>query len=181
MDTNPPTRLIHHSREKDPEAFGLLVSQTRNTAFQTALRIVGNREDANDIVQEAYVRLWNSFQNYNPSLPFNAWFRQIIRNLAIDCLRRRKRTHIPLNEEIIPPNIENPATILENNQLTDTIRNWIPTLPHTQQKVFIMRDIENLSISEVQAESGLSVASIKTNLHLARKKLRIHLSNYGYK
>jgi RNA polymerase sigma-70 factor (ECF subfamily) len=181
MDTEQINHLIHHSRLKDPEAFGLLVNQTRNDAFITALRIAGNREDANDIVQEAYIRLWYSIHRYNPSLPFHAWFRQIVRNLAVDCLRRKKRTHLPLNEDINPSDTENPASIMEHNQLTDAIRKWIPTLPRTQQKVFIMRDIENLSIKEVQAESGLSVPNIKTNLHIARKKLRIHLSNHGYK
>ncbi|MFO7616731.1 MAG: sigma-70 family RNA polymerase sigma factor [Bacteroidales bacterium] len=180
METEPLSSLILLARKKDPKAFGLLVNQTRNTAFQTALRIAGNREDAQDIIQEAYVRLWHAINRFNPDQPFNPWFRQIVRNLAIDCLRRKKRNNVPLNEEVNPREPENPTTILENYQLIETVRKWIPTLPRTQQTVFIMRDIENLSISEVQAESGLSAASIKTNLHLARKKLKTHLTHYGY-
>ena len=72
------------------------------------------------------------------------------------------------------------ANPLEHLELLDHIRKWILTLPRIQQKVFAMRDLESLSVSEVTENTGLSEGSIKTNLYLARKKLKEHLNRIGY-
>jgi RNA polymerase sigma-70 factor (ECF subfamily) len=180
MDPEAIDRLVNKARQKEPVAFDELVEQTRRFAFDTVYRITGSREDSRDIMQEAYIRLWRSLHSYNGSAPFTAWFRRILRNLAIDWLRRKKGRQVDLIEVAVVTDTLNPSSILENKQLTAIIRDWIPTLPRVQQKVFIMRDMEGLSVREVKEESGFSESAIKTNLYHARQKLRLHLLQYGY-
>ncbi len=181
MDTKAIDQLVVQARKKDEAAFTELVGLTQRFAMETVYRITGSREDSRDIVQEAYFRVWKSLHQYNGTSPFTAWFRRILRNLAIDWLRRKKGIRVELDETTGNTESNNPGILLENKQLMILVRNWIPSLPKIQQKVFIMRDMEGLSIREVQEESGLSESTIKTNLHHARKKLRTHLIQHGYK
>lgn len=180
MDPRVIDELVIKARQKDPAAFNELVEQTRRFAYDNVYRITGSREDSMDIMQEAYIRVWRSLHSFNGTSPFTAWFRRILRNLAIDWLRRKKGRQVDLLEVVTVSDSSNPGSILENKQLAGIIRHWIPTLPRIQQKIFIMRDMEGLSVREVQEESGLSESTIKTNLYHARQKLRIHLTQYGY-
>jgi RNA polymerase sigma-70 factor (ECF subfamily) len=184
MDPAVIDQLVGKAQMNDTEAFRELVEHTEKFAHGTVYRITGNREDSRDIVQEAYLRMWKNLRSYNGRFPFTTWFRRILRNLAIDWLRRQKGRPANMDEMIYAgpaSDSTNPGSVLENSQLTAIIRQWVPTLPRTQQQVFIMRDIEDLSVREVQQESGLSESAVKTNLYHARKKLRIHLIKYGYR
>ncbi len=138
-----------------------------------------------DIVQEAYIRIWKNFGKFDSKSSFTYWFQSILRNLSIDWLRKQAAQQgKPVRNQEIPDRQSEesgPDGELERKEVDSLIRNWLAGLPKTQQKVFIMRDLEGLSIKEVEKETGLTEPSIKTNLWLARKKLRELLITYGYR
>jgi len=184
MDSRITDQLIEDVRKNKAGAFSELIRQTQRFAYGTAYRITRSPEDSKDIVQEAYTRVWKHIGQFNPKSSFINWFASILRNLSIDWIRAHGkqpgRTLLMPEFHDVPGAERQPDTILENTEILELIRAWLPGLPDGQQRVFILRDLENLSIREVQAETGMSEPSVKTNLWLARKKLREFLLSRGY-
>jgi RNA polymerase sigma-70 factor (ECF subfamily) len=180
MDPNHFKQIVEKAQNQEPEAFGQLVEQTRRFAFGTVYRITGNVEETRDILQDAYLRVWQHIGRYNGKVPFRSWFFSILRNLAIDWVRRQRRIN-----PVPPPSVEgndtdHPAGLLESKELNELIARWLPTLPKTQHLVFLLRDIDDLSIREVMEQTGLTEPSVKSNLYVARKKLAAYLKTKGY-
>ncbi|MFH0760926.1 MAG: sigma-70 family RNA polymerase sigma factor [Bacteroidota bacterium] len=184
MDLRITDQLIEDIRLNHDGAFRKLIDQTQRYAYETAYRITRSPEDSRDIVQEAYIRIWKNIEKFDSKGSFKYWFHSILRNLSIDWLRKQAvQNSKPVRSSEIPDRQSDgsgPDTLLERDEVNLLIRSWLPGLPKTQQKIFIMRDLEGLSIKEVEQETGLSGPSIKTNLWLARKKLRELLISNGY-
>jgi len=184
MDPGITDQLIENIRLNREGAFEKLIDQTRRYAYETAYRITRSPEDSMDIVQEAYIRVWKNIGKFDSKGSFTYWFHSILRNLAIDWLRKQAAQNgKPVRSLEIPDRQSEesgPDSLLERTEVDGLIRIWLSRLPKTQQKVFIMRDLEGLSIKEVEEETGLTEPSIKTNLWLARKKLRELLISNGY-
>lgn len=180
MDQKLINELVKRAQNRDSAAFAELVGHTQRFAFGTVFRITGNTEDSRDIVQEAYIRVWNNLSRFSGKVTFNSWFFSILRHLSIDWLRKNKSRHQANTPPLSLVDNNHPGAIFEGYELNQMIRNWIITLPETQQLVFILRDMEDLTIHEVQVQTGLTEASIKSNLYLARKKLAALLKRNGY-
>lgn len=180
MDQNIIKQLVIRAQKNDSAAFAELIAHTRQFAFSSVFRMVGNTEASKDIVQEAYIRVWTNLHRYSGKATFNSWFFSILRHLAIDWLRKSKTRQSAVNHEIALFDNNHPVALLEGGELNCLIQTWILTLPETQQLVFILRDMEDLPIREVQNQTGLSESSIKSNLYLARKKLASYLKSKGY-
>ncbi len=180
MDQIIIKQLVIRAQNRDSAAFAELIGHTRQFAFTTVFRMVGNAEDSRDIVQEAYIRVWTHLDKFTAKVTFHSWFFSILRHLSIDWLRKNKIRQTAVNYQIPVADNNHPAALLETAELNRLISSWILTLPETQQLVFMLRDMEDLSIREVQDQTGLSESSIKSNLYLARKKLAGHLKLKGY-
>lgn len=196
---NPFERLTYHMqmeengnllarvRTGDMAGFGELVRMHQPYAFRLAVRILCSEDEAEDVVQEAFVRVWRNIDRYDPSVRFTTWLYRIVTNLCLDHLRGRKR-HRALGDrgksDDDPPadhpcgeDIEHAASTAD---LVRIVRAIAGDLPETQRLVFTLRDLQDLSIDEVRQITGLSEASIKTNLHYARRALRARMeSEYG--
>lgn len=185
MDLRITDQMIEDIRLHHEGAFEKLIDQTRRYAYNTAYRITRSSEDSMDIVQEAYIRIWKNMDKFDSKGSFTYWFHRVLRNLSIDWLRKQaSQKGKPVRDSEIPDRQSEesgPDSQLERKEVDGLIRSWLSALPKTQQKVFIMRDLENLSIKEVSEETGLTESSIKTNLWLARKKLRELLISNGYR
>lgn len=157
----------------DSAAFGALVRNTQSYAYALAFRLLCNDQDARDTVQDAFVRVWEHVREFDRSRKFTTWLYAIVSNLSMDRLRSRKR-RLSLfvsqsDEDPVDPN--DLESIHSNAQLAKIIRKLTGQLPPTQRLVFVLRDLQNLSVDEVVQASGLSNGSVKTNLHLARKRI----------
>ncbi|MFA5817482.1 MAG: RNA polymerase sigma factor [Bacteroidales bacterium] len=168
------------AQNRDSAAFAELIGHTQRFAFSTVFRIVGNAEESRDIVQEAYIRVWSNLHKFSGQVTFQTWFFSILRHLSIDWLRKSKTRQSAVNHQLPIADNNHPGTLLEAGELNQLIQNWILALPGTQQLVFILRDMEDLPIREVQDQTGLTESSIKSNLYLARKKLAAYLKLNGY-
>ncbi len=180
MDPVKITQLVIQAQNGNSSAYAELIKHTQRFAFSTVYRIIGNTEDSKDIVQEGYLRAWTNIQKYNGTVTFQSWLFSILRNLSIDWSRKTKIRQSAINHHLTEVEVNHPGNVYEAAELNGLIQNWIVTLPETQQLVFVLRDQENLSIREVEEQTGLTESSIKSNLHLVRKKLAGYLRNKGY-
>ena len=170
------TEIVHLAEAAaggDSTAFGSLVRATQSFAYALAFRFLCNEQDARDIVQEAFVRVWEHLGDYDRSRKFTTWLYAIVSNLSMDHLRSRKRRFnlfvSGLEEDPVDPHGLESAH--SNAELAAIVQKLTDELPPTQRLVFVLRDLQDLSVSEVVETSGLSEASVKTNLHLARKRI----------
>ncbi len=180
MDQSLIKQLVIRAQNNDSAAFAELIGHTRRFAYGSVLRMTGNSEESKDIVQEAYLRVWSNLHRYNGKVTFQTWLFSILRNLSIDFLRKVRSRQFAVYKDIPAEDRAHPAAVYEANELNSIITMWLPSLPETQQLVFILRDMDDLSIREVRDQTGLTESSIKSNLYLARKKLAVHLKKYGY-
>ena len=180
MDQSLIKQLVIRSQNRDASAFAELIGLTQRFAFGTVYRITGNAEESRDIVQEAYIRVWTQLHRYSGQVTFHTWFFSILRHLSIDWLRKTRTRQTAVNHQLSVTENNHPGAIFEAGELQNLIRQWINTLPETQQLVFILRDMEDHSIRQVMDQTGLSESSIKSNLYVARKKLASFLKIKGY-
>lgn len=172
---------VVRSQHGDTAAFARLVREHHSYAYGLAIRLVCNEAEAEDVVQEAFVRAWRNLSRFDPNTRFTTWLYRIVTNLSLDCLRSRK--HRPFPEGLLPGDAltegladhETPETLTSSRDLATIIESLAGMLPETQRLVFTLRDIQDLSIEEVCDCTGLSSESVRSNLHYARKKLRERL------
>jgi RNA polymerase sigma-70 factor (ECF subfamily) len=181
MDQEKIKQLVVKAQNSDSSAFAELIGLTQRFAYGYALRITGNPEESRDIVQDAYIRAWTNISKFNNKVTFHSWFFSILRNLSIDFLRKVRSRQLAVGNSIQVQDNNHPGAIYEASELHSLIQKWIPSLSETQQLVFILRDMEDLSIREVADQTGLTESSIKSNLYLSRKKLAVYLRQNGYK
>ncbi len=167
---------IEKARNGNKEAFGSLVKEHQQYAFNLAFRIICNEEDARDIVQESFIKIWKNMKQFDPNMKFTTWMYKIVSNTAIDFLRSTKKT-ISVNiddfrEKIEQLNVEHPETKLNNKETGTLIHSISETLSKKQRLVFILRDLEGLNPVETSEILDIPETSIKSNLYHARKAIK---------
>lgn len=164
----------------DRRAFGRVMDATMPMAYRLAYRTLGTSADAEDICQEAYIRVWEHFPKYDRSRPFEAWLTTIVCRLAIDRLRQRQRSPwwsfrrdgaTPTTELAVSPDMGADQKAVWTD-LHEVVLGLAGSLPPTQRIVFALRDLEDLDVAEVAAVTGLSMSSVKANLSYARRRIR---------
>ncbi len=182
LSDNRIAELAAAASDGDSAAFGALVRNTQSYAYSLAFRLLCNDQDARDVVQDAFIRVWEHLKEYDRSKKFSTWLYTIVSNLCMDRLRSRKR-RISLfvsqqGEDPVDPN--ELESVQSNAELASIIERLTGQLPATQRLVFVLRDLQSLSVDEVAEAAKLSVGSVKTNLHLARKRIRELLVKHDY-
>lgn len=168
--------IIERVKKGDQAAFRRIVEEYRQQAFSLAFRIMCNEEEARDVVQESFIKVWQKIETYNMTQKFSTWLYKIIANSAIDRLRQIKRHNLINLDKVISKieylNLDNMQMEIDNKETAQLIR-WIAEgLPEKQQMVFILRDLQGVDSSEVRQILNLSENSVKSNLYHARKAIR---------
>lgn len=166
--------LIIQCREGDSNAFRKLMEQYQTYVFSVAFRFLCNEEDARDIVQETFLRIWKHISKYNFQQKFTTWLYTITSRLCFDKIRHKKRQRnlkrIHKAEQMeIGPDVEK---ALQNREIADRITDFAEKLTPKQRMVFILRDLQDLTIQEVSGILDMPVHSVKSNLYYARKNIR---------
>ena len=171
--------LVRKSLEGDLGSFRLLMESHEHYCFVLALRLLHDEDDVKDIVQDAFIRVWNNLAAYRPEVKFTTWLYKIVVNLCYDKMkmeRRRKNVFGYLVGVISPgdvPDSRDLQTEIEHTDLRDHILAAARRLPPMENLVFHLRDVQDFSIQEIAEIAGISIGSVKTNLCYARKRLRI--------
>ena len=170
----------------DLAGFEQLVREYQPYAFSLAMRFLCDEADASDVVQESFLRVWKHRERYNPEQKFTTWLYKIVANLCLDRFRSQKRIRTWFSSggrDVILedlPDERNWESALANEQLGGIVRALSQGLSKKQKLVFTLRDLQDLSVEEVVDITGMSVASVKTNLHYARKAIRdLLIRRYG--
>jgi RNA polymerase sigma-70 factor, ECF subfamily len=184
--------LVQAAKKGDDSAFEELVRRYDRNVFRIAQHITQNREDAEDVVQEAFLKAYGNLQQFQEQSKFYTWLVRIAVNEALMKLRRRKpeRT-VSLDEDIkteddsLPREIAdwspNPEQQYTQSELREILSKTIQGLPPGFRTVFVLRDVEGLSTEETAAALELSVPAVKSRLLRARLQLRERLGKYFQK
>src|SRR5918911_3767734 len=181
--------LVAQSREGDMRAFGELVRRYEGKIFRLAQHITQNREDAEDVLQETFLKAYEHLDQFKGDSKFYTWIVRIAVNQALMKLRRRKTDKsVSLDEQIdtgedtlvreIAAWGEDPEQRFSREELGEILDNAIQSLEPPYRSVFVLRDIEDLSTEETADALGLSVPAVKSRLLRARLQLRERLSRY---
>ena len=167
--------LLGRCRRGDREALAELVRLTHRRAYNLALRLVGDRFDAEDVVQEAYLRMFRALGGFREEARFETWMHRIVTNAALNLLRRRGRFG-ELLDEGEARDIPDPSRTEERLIARDELTRAVAQLPAGQRAVLVLKDVYGLSCREIGAEIGIGEGAVKVRLHRARKRLKESLT-----
>ena len=161
--------MVAAARSGSAQAFGGLVRLHQRRAYAVARAIVPTHEDAEDVVQEAFLHAWRALDRFDPAQPFGAWLHRIVANAALDVVRRRKvRAADELNESFAMP-FRDPAVA---DELGRKLRAALDTLTDRQRAVVVMHDVEGFRHAEIGDMLGIPEGTARSDLHHARTALR---------
>jgi len=164
--------LIEQSRLGDKKAFEKLVVEFQAPIFRLAFRLLCDEDEAKDIVQEIFIKTWLNLDKYREQYPFKTWVYRIACNLCYDSLRAKKYRFETIDEDFHPVSSDNVEQAIMNNDLKSLIILFTKQLTPKQKLVFTLSEIEELSVEEIVAITRLSPAKIKSNLYLAKKRIK---------
>lgn len=180
--------LIVQAKNGSAAAFEQLVERYGTRIFRLAQNITRHRQDAEDVVQNAFVQVFKSLPNFRGDASFYTWLRRITVNEALTKLRRRRSNEVSIDEPVevddalIPREIEdwgpNPEQSYSQQELRMILDTTISELDPGYRVVFQLRDIEGLSTEEVAEVLDMTASAVKTRLQRARMKLRNSLDKY---
>ncbi len=181
--------LVRLAQAGDAEAFAQLVARHENSIFRLARNITQNAEDAEDVLQETFLKAYEHLGEFRGDSKFYTWLVRIAVNQALMKLRRRKSDRsvsldetFDTGEETLVREIavwaEDPEKIYSQEELRGILASAIESLPPIFRTVFALRDIEELSTEETAQILNLSVPAVKSRLLRARLRLREHLTRY---
>ncbi|NJD21122.1 MAG: RNA polymerase sigma factor [Melioribacter sp.] len=169
--------LILKAINGDAKAFERIVRDNYRFGYAVAFKILYNEDDAKDVVQDCFIKIWKHLNEYNKKIKFTTWMYKIVVNLCFDKLKlqKRKRNIFKNYDEDSDDNTPSKIDLendLTNKELAEMIKHFANGLSEKQKTVFILRDMEDLSIEEVSEIMNISSSSVKTNLFYARQSIR---------
>lgn len=175
--------LVLRSKNGDIDAFEELVSRYDRKIYSIAYRLIGNRDDANDIAQEAFLKAYQGIKNFRGEASFQTWLSRITTNVCRDELRRRSRKPVDrLDENIVLEEGEvakqvaakepGPAELYEQKELSVRIQKLIDTLAPDFRLALVLRDIEGYSYDEIAQYLDCSLGTVKSRISRARNYLK---------
>jgi RNA polymerase sigma-70 factor (ECF subfamily) len=181
QQSHPATRISDEERELvslarngDERGFAGLVRLHQRRAYIVARSIVMTHEDAEDAVQEGFLRAHQALDRFDSAQAFGAWLNRIVANAALDLARRRKVRHAEELSESIPATFRDPA---EGGELRERLKAALEQLPDRARAVIVMHDIEGFTHAEIGEMLNIPGGTARSDLHHARQKLRVLLGN----
>ena len=173
----------------DADAFEALVLDNQKKVYNLALKMTGNAEDALDISQEAFIKVYTGLKNFRAESRFSVWLYRLTYNLCIDFLRKKKRKpELPLAliddqgdylDLEIPDTRYEPSNEAEKHELREAVAKGIDALPDKHREILIMREMTGMSYEEIARTLGINEGTVKSRLSRARQSLVVVLDGYG--
>lgn len=180
------SELINQFNSGNEEAFAELIQRYQHKIYNTTYRMLGNHEDALDIAQESFIRIYKSLGNFKGESSFSTWLFRISTNICRDELRKRQRklkTYSISSEKDNKNTIDNlggeknnPERISISKEINTQIQEKINQLPSEQRSVLILREFQDLSYQEIANILEISMGTVKSRLSRARRSLREDLN-----
>ncbi|HEX2451832.1 MAG TPA: RNA polymerase sigma factor [Gemmatimonadales bacterium] len=164
--------LLGRVQRGDADAFNLLVRRHLPRARVVAMRLMGDPDDADDLVQEAFLRVLDRIGSFDPSRPFEPWFTRVLLNLGLDLKRKQAVRRPQLRDVDAEPGRERPDQDVERAELGRSLRNALNRLPARQRAIVTLFELDGLSTGEVATMLNVSQVTVRWHLHQARRTLR---------
>jgi RNA polymerase sigma-70 factor (ECF subfamily) len=182
------TALLAGLRRRDRLACTCLLKRYAPALYRLALRLVGEPDEAEDVLQESFIRACDHVDDFEGRSGLATWLHRIVLNTALMHLRRRKGDQLPLDEsrdeshaplaETLTGTAPDPGGAALTGELRETVERALLSLPETLRVAFVLRDIEGLSTREAAAALGIGESALKVRLHRAHLALRTALAPY---
>lgn len=180
--------LVEQLKKGDESAFRTIVETWKNMVYNTALGIVQNAEDAEDIAQETFVQVYQSVGSFKGESKFSTWLYRITVAKALDHERRKKRKKrfafvksiFGQDSEVVvhPPDFHHPGVTLDKKEDAAVLFKAIGSLPENQKIAFTLHKVDGLSYQEVSEVMNTSVSAVESLMHRAKTNLRKTLEDF---
>ena len=176
--------LVSETPRNREQLFERLLTQTHRQAFHVALRLSGNRADAEDLVQETFVRAFRFFHRYDDTLPFTSWLYRIMMNAHIDEVRRRSKVRSSSLDEPhpetgstwdVPDETASPERMLLTDEMEAEVQEGLMKMTADFRMAVLLADLEGLSYEEIAQVMATSIGTVRSRIHRGRKQLRNYL------
>ena len=179
---------VDRARSGDREAFRTLVESHSRGVFRLAFRMTGNEQDAEDVVQETFLRAYRQLDKFQAKASFSTWLFRIAANYSLDLIRRRKRRQ-ELSPaagsdgdtgllQAVPSNRPTPDRLALSGQFKEQLNSAMEELSPQERTAFVLRHFEGLSIEDIGASLGTSANATKHSIFRAVQKLRHSLAPF---
>ena len=181
--------VIAQARGGDSEAFRLLVERHSRAVYQLAYRVTGNAQDAEDVVQDTFLKAYRQLGRFEARSSFGTWLHRIAMNCSVDLLRGRPRREQAEESETLElrgadqaaataPVAASPERLAESAEVGDRVRTAMDRLTALERAVFVLRHFEGYSIEEIGRQLGMKESATKHSVFRAVRKMRLALEPY---
>ena len=177
------SEILERCRRGDTGAFRAVVQTYQQMIYSLSLKMLADEEEAKDIVQETFIKAWQSLDSFDGRYSFSTWLYTIASRLCIDRIRKLRFSE-PLSDDIAVfegyTSDSNPERQLESSEWVSVVKVLAGKLSNKQRLVFTLSQLEGLDTEEIMRITGMDATQIKSNLSLARKSVREQLIKLGY-
>jgi RNA polymerase sigma-70 factor (ECF subfamily) len=168
--------LIERCLRKDNSAWEQIVSRFRRKIFHIAYKFTGKHDEAEDLTQEIFLKVFRSLDKFNRDADFSTWLGSVARNYCIDHYRASKREREVLVEDLVafdtaPAVSGNPYRVLEDRDRRSFLRRGLDMLPDKLREAVVLRDLQGLSYQEMAERLGLPEGTVKSRINRGREEL----------
>lgn len=183
-------QLIAKARSGNEGAFRTLLEKYQRPVFSICFRMVRNRDEASDLAQDAFIKVFSMLERYNPSYAFSSWLFKITSNLCIDHLRKRRIETFAMDEPLNgekgeirrqyeAPDLDPEQEMIKKEKMT-RLGEAIDQLPPHYRIMLILRHQENLSYEEIADSLEIPLGTVKARIHRAREMLKASLKGKDF-
>lgn len=181
--TEKERALLDRCCTGDAAAFEALISSYQKKVYNVAYRMLGNTDDASEIAQEVFIKIFRSIRQFKGEAAFSTWVYKIAVNMCLDELRRRKKSKVVYIDEAvrledgdvekqIPGELPGPEEMAEKNELRKIVEKAIGLLDEKHRCVIVLRDIQGMSYEEIARILGCPPGTVKSRINRARAALK---------
>lgn len=171
-------QLVETIRGGDGDAFELLVRRKTSKVYSLCYRIIGNPEDAKDISQLVFIKLWENLEKYDSRYAFDTWLYRMVTNVAIDFIRNRQSRDNAVNSNLrlVKTAAEaEQAVVIQRKEIEAVFNDVSAVLSPKQKTIFVMNQMEDLSSAEIAKVLGCRESTVRNHLFNARKLMQQQL------
>ncbi len=171
-------QLVEQIRQGDDGAFEMLVRRKTSKVYGLCYRVIGNGEDAKDISQLVFLKLWENIEKYDPTYAFDTWLYRMVTNVAIDFMRNKQSRDNAVNSNLrlVKTSVDPEQTVTVARREVESVFNAVSNVLSPKQKtIFVMSEMEDLRSSEIAKILGCRESTVRNHLFNARKLMQAQL------
>jgi RNA polymerase sigma-70 factor, ECF subfamily len=184
MDATEAAAVLARARQGDSDAFRALVEQHSRSVFRLAFRMTGNEQDAEDVVQESFLRAYRQLGRFESRANFGTWLYRIVSNCSVDLMRSKQARHDQVRGDSIDEgamelpagDVPGPERMAQSAEIDRRVQDALRELSPLERAAFTLRHYEGRTIDEISATLGLGTSAAKHSVFRAVKKLRVALA-----